>query len=140
MKYDLAIVGGGPAGLMAALRTSEAGLKVILLEKNDHPGRKLLMTGGGRCNITNNIPDYHLLAASYGPAGRFLLSAFKRFGAPETVNFFTSRGLNIKIEKNNQVFPQSDRAVDVLNIFINGIERAGGLIRTGCPVQKISLT
>ncbi|MFA5886621.1 MAG: NAD(P)/FAD-dependent oxidoreductase [Patescibacteria group bacterium] len=136
MKYDLAIIGGGPAGLMAALRAGESGQKVILIEKNERLGLKLLMTGGGRCNITNNIPDYHKLAASFGSAGRFLLSAFSRFGVSETIDFFTSRGLKIKIEKDNQVFPQSDRAVDVLNILVDGVKRSGGLILTGDPVQK----
>ncbi len=139
MKYDLAVIGGGPAGLMAALRAGESGQKVILIEKNERLGLKLLMTGGGRCNITNNIPDYHKLAASFGSSGRFLLSAFSRFGVSETMDFFTRRGLKIKIEKDNQVFPQSDRAVDVLNILVDGIKRSGGLIMTGCPVQKFIL-
>ncbi len=139
MKYDLAVIGGGPAGLMAALKASELGYKVVLLEKNQRLGIKLLMTGGGRCNITNNIPDYRLLASSFGPSGRFLLSAFSRFGAPETIEFFESRGLKTKIEKVNQVFPASDRAADVLEILIKGIEDSGGLIMNNSPVQKIIL-
>lgn len=137
MKYDLAVIGGGPAGLMAALRAGELGKKVVLIEKNARPGIKLLLTGGGRCNITNNIPDYRLLAASFGQSGRFLLSAFSRFGASETMAFFKSRGLAIKTEKDNKVFPMSDRAADVLDILIEGIEKSGGIIMIGRAVQEI---
>lgn len=139
MKYDLAIIGGGPAGLMAAFRANELGWKVVLIEKNPRLGVKLLMTGGGRCNVTNNIPDYRLMAESFGPQGRFLLSAFSRFGVSETIYFFERQGLKMKTESDNKVFPVSDKAGDVLNIFVNGLKKSGAVIITGNPVRDFVL-
>jgi predicted Rossmann fold flavoprotein len=135
MKYDLVVIGGGPAGLMAALQASKAGNRVLLLEKNKRPGLKLLITGGGRCNITNNIPDYRLLAKSYDQAGKFLLSAFSRFGVSETLEFFKSQGVAVKTEPDNKVFPVSDLAADILAVFVKGITAAGGMIRTEAEVN-----
>src|SRR5680860_138985 len=108
MKYDLVVIGGGPAGLMATLQAAEKGLQVLLLEKNKRLGLKLLITGGGRCNVTNNVPDYRILAANYGEATKFLFSVFSRFGVLETMDFFESRGVNLKTEPDNKVFPQSN--------------------------------
>lgn len=137
MNYDLAIIGGGPAGLMAALRASAAGKKVILLEKNPRLGLKLLTTGGGRCNLTNNIPDYRVLAANYGKNGKFLLSAFSRFGVLETMAFFEEHGVKLKTESTNKVFPVSDLATEVLDVFVKGIEANGGLMKTKSEVQEL---
>ena len=139
MKYDLAIIGGGSAGLMAAFRASELGRRVVLIEKNPRLGVKLLLTGGGRCNVTNNIPNYRLMAESFGSPGRFLLSAFSRFGVSETIDFFEHQGLKMKTEPDNKVFPVSDKAGDVLNVFINGLRKTGGVIMTGNPVQDFVL-
>jgi len=140
MKYDIIIIGGGPAGLMAASRASELGASVLLLEKNKQPGIKLLTTGGGRCNITNFIEDYKLLATNYGKNSRFLLSAFSKFGPSETVEYFENLGIKTKIEKNNQVFPVSDTARDVLNVLINNIKKHQGEIQTEKIVEKIIVT
>jgi predicted Rossmann fold flavoprotein len=137
MKYDIAIIGGGPAGLMAAGRAGELGAKVVLIEKNERVGVKLLLTGGGRCNISNDIENPRLLADYFGPSGRFLISAFNRFGVKETKDFFSSRGLKLKTEKDNQIFPASDRAQDVLEILINHIKETGGEIKTNTEVRKI---
>src|SRR5574344_2062709 len=104
MIYDIAIIGAGPAGLMAGIRAAELGAKVVLLEKNKRPGLKLLTTGGGRCNITNAIFNAKDLAEKYGSNGKFLISAFSRFGTKEIIEFFNSRGVFTKIEKVNQVF------------------------------------
>lgn len=139
MTYDVAVIGGGPAGLMAAGQASAAGRKTILIEKNQQLGLKLLMTGGGRCNLTNNIIEARLMAANYNQAGPFLLSAFSRFGVPETIDFFESRGLKLKVEKNNQVFPLSDNAADVLQILIKEIKNNGGEIKLGDPLEEIIL-
>ena len=139
MKYDLAVIGGGPAGLMAALRAGELGRKVVLIEKNPRLGVKLLLTGGGRCNVTNNIADYRLLAASFGPPGCFLFSAFSRFGVSETIDFFERQGLKMKTENDNKVFPVSDKARDVLNVFVNSIKKSGGLIILGNEVKNFVL-
>lgn len=137
MKYDVLVIGGGPAGLMAAGRAGELGARVLLVEKNDRAGIKFLLTGGGRCNLTNNIADPKLLASRFGDKGKFLISAFNKFGAPEIIDFFESRGLKTKIEKNNQVFPVSDRAGDVLKILLNYTRKFGVEIRTKTEVKKI---
>ncbi len=139
MKYDLAIIGGGPAGLMAAWHASKNGRQVILLEKNQRLGLKLLTTGGGRCNLTHNIPDHRLLAANFGPQGRFLLSAFSRFGVLETMAFFEAQGLKLKTENTNKVFPVSNLALDVLQVLIDGIQAQGGIIETECEVKDFVL-
>jgi predicted Rossmann fold flavoprotein len=140
MKYDIIIIGAGPAGLMAANRASELGASVLLIEKNKQPGLKLLATGGGRCNITNYLEDYKFLATNYGKNSRFLLSAFSKFGPREVVEFFENLGIKTKIEKNNQVFPFSDKARDVLNALLVNIKKNKGEIKTEASVEKFILS
>lgn len=123
MKYNIAIIGGGPAGLMAVARAGELGAKVVLIEKNSRLGTKLLMTGGGRCNLTNNIQEPKAFAAKFGKSGKFLLSSLHKFGVKETLEFFHDRGLKTKMEANNRVFPASDKAVDVLNVFLKELKK-----------------
>jgi len=137
MVYDLVIIGGGPAGLMAACRASELGAKVIILEKNKKPGVKLLTTGGGRCNFTNNILDAKILAENYEPNHRFLISAFSRFGVGETISFFNKNGAKTKIENNGRVFPESNRATDILQALLDNFKKDGGEIKFGAEVKKI---
>ncbi|MFA6194489.1 MAG: NAD(P)/FAD-dependent oxidoreductase [Patescibacteria group bacterium] len=137
MVYDVAVIGGGASGLMAAGRAGEEGAKVIILEKNGSVGLKLLMTGGTRCNLTNNIPDSKILATNFGSAGRFLISAFSRFGPKETIEFFNNRGLATKIEDNNRVFPASDNAREVLKILVDYAQAAGVEIMTSAAVKNI---
>ncbi len=136
-KYNLAIIGAGPAGLMAACRASELGAKVVILEKNKRPGIKLLTTGGGRCNFTNNISDSKIMAAHYLPNGRFLISALTRFGSPEIINYFKEAGVDSKIENNGRVFPVSNRALDILNALLRKIAMNGGEIKTESHVKAI---
>ena len=88
MKYDVVVIGGGPAGMMSAGRAAELGAKVLLLEKNEKLGIKLLCTGKGRCNITNNTDESKKMIERYGKNGRFLFSAFNKFKVEDTVNFF----------------------------------------------------
>jgi len=135
-NYDVAIIGGGPAGLMAAVRASELGAQVIVLEKNDRPGKKLLMSGGGRCNFTNNSNSRDL-ALAYGLNGRWLFSALSRFGVQEIIDFFVSRGVKIKVENNNRVFPCSDSAQEILKTLLNVIKTNGVEIKTNSIVSKI---
>lgn len=114
-KFDVAVIGAGPAGMMAAGAAAESGAKVILLEKNQQLGRKLLSTGNGRCNITNAEFNLRKLVENYGKDGKFLFHAFSVFGPKEVIDFFEELGVKTKIEKDNRVFSVSEKAVDVLN-------------------------
>ena len=121
-KYDVAVIGGGPAGIIAAIRAGQLGVKVVLIEKNEKLGTKLLMTGGGRCNLThieNNIREF---CAKFGKEGDFLLSPFSVFGTKETMDFFENNGLELKDEKGN-IFPASEKAKDVLSFLINLLKK-----------------
>lgn len=118
-KFDVAVIGGGPAGLMAAGAAAKLGAKVILIEKNKGLGKKFLLTGNGRCNITNAEFNLKKLAENYGKNGKFLLPAFYDFGPKQTINFFNSLGIKTKIENNNRVFPASEKASDVLSALKN---------------------
>ncbi|MFA6526410.1 MAG: NAD(P)/FAD-dependent oxidoreductase [Candidatus Buchananbacteria bacterium] len=137
MKYDVAIIGAGPAGLLAAIHSAELGARVIVIDKNKQPGIKLLMTGGGRCNITNQIEDIRKLAEVYGADGKFLLSAFNKFTPQNVVEFFESRGVKTKAEANGRVFPKSDRAQDVLSALLNYAEKLGVEIKTLTEVREV---
>ena len=137
MKYDIAIIGGGPAGMMAAGRAGELGARVVVIEKNQDLGRKILATGGGRCNFTNISRDGRELAAQYGAGGKFLLSAFSRFSPKDAVEFFEAYGVESKIEDNGRVLPQSDRAADILNVLLKYLKRGGVEIISGAGVKKI---
>ncbi len=139
-KYDLAIIGAGPAGMMAALRASECGARVLLLEKNHMPGIKLLMTGKERCNLTNAEADARYFADKFGKKGKFLLSALYNFGVNETTDFFNKNGLKTKIERGGRVFPQSDRSRDVQELFLRLLERNHVTVLTNCKIEKISRT
>jgi hypothetical protein len=140
MTYDIAIIGAGPAGLMAGIRAGQLGANVVLIEKNKRPGLKLLTTGGGRCNITNAIFNPKELAEKYGVNGKFLISAFNKFGAKDVVDFFNDRGVFTKIEKINQVFPESNRSTEILNTLINEFKKNGGKLITESVVRNIVST
>ena len=122
-NFDVAIIGGGPAGLMAAGRAAELGARVVLIEKNAAPGKKLLITGGGRCNLTNAELDVRKMVSKYGPKGKALFGAFTRFGVEETLNFFNQRGLPTKIEAEKRVFPLSNKAQDVWKVMVGYISQ-----------------
>lgn len=137
IKYDIAVIGGGPAGMMAAGRAGELGSSVVLLEKNNKLGVKLLLTGGGRCNLTNKVENKKDMVSQLGENGKFLFSALHRFGAEEVMEFFTNRGVPLKIEDNNRVFPESNRASDVLNALIDYLHESKVDILTGSAVKDI---
>ncbi len=133
---DLLIVGGGAAGMMAAIQAAALGKKVLLLERNSRLGRKLLITGKGRCNVTNNC-DLDTLLANIPRNPRFLYSAFHSFGPADTMEFFESRGLPLKTERGNRVFPVSDRAADVAAVLEKGLRDPNVTVRTGRAVELL---
>jgi len=135
-KFDVAVIGGGPAGLMAAGRASELGAKVVLLEKNNSLGIKLLMTGGGRCNFTNNL-DLRNFINNLGPNGLWFISALNSFGPGDIIDFFNSKGLETKIEDSNRVFPKSNKARDILDVLISYAQEGGVKILTNSKVEKV---
>ncbi len=112
----VAVIGGGPAGIIAAIRAAENGASVTLYEKNNALGRKLRITGKGRCNLTN-LADINEIVKNIVGNGKFLYSALKNFSAEDTINFFENLGLKTKVERGNRVFPESDNAADVIEVL-----------------------
>lgn len=131
MKYDVIVVGAGAAGMMAAGTAAENGLKVCLIEKNTVLGKKIRITGKGRCNITNNC-DIRTFISSVPTNGRFLYGAASRFTPKDTMAFFEGLGLPLKTERGNRVFPQSDKAADVAEKLIWFVKRSGAEMVNGC--------
>lgn len=130
MSHNLIIIGGGAAGMTAAcMAAGRYGKSVLLLERNSRLGRKLLITGKGRCNITNNC-DVNSLITNIPRNPRFLYSAFHNFSSDDTIAFFESLGVPVKTERGNRVFPQSDRAYDVANALERELRRLKVEVRT----------
>lgn len=132
--YDIVIIGGGASGLMAATVAAEAGKSVLVIEKNAELGKKLSITGGGRCNIMNGEPDTRTLLGVYGDAGKFLHSPFSVFGPAETREFFESRGLELKTEDRQRMFPASERAADAVAFFEKMLSRENVTVLTNTSV------
>lgn len=132
--YDVAVIGGGPAGLMAAGRAAEMGAKVILLEKNGSPGVKLLITGGGRCNVTNAELDVRIFLKKYKDSDKFLFSAFSQFNVKNTLEFFNGKGMLTKVEAENRVFPESNTAQSVWNVLVEYCKQGKVEIKTDAVV------
>ena len=118
MAKKIGIIGAGAAGLFAACRAAELGNSVTVFEKNKRAGKKLLITGKGRCNITNNCPLDDLMNNIPGN-GRFLYSAFNQYNNHDIMSFFNSHNVPVKTERGNRVFPYSDRSMDIVNALIN---------------------
>ena len=132
--WDVAVVGGGPAGMMAAGRAAEKGARVILIEKNPGLGKKLLITGGGRCNVTNAEFDTKALLAKYGDAGKYLSSPFAAWSSKESIEFFESRTMLVKIENEKRAFPVSDTARSVHDVLVRYMKEGGVSVHTKSPV------
>lgn len=118
------VIGGGAAGLMAAYSAGSLGAEVTLLERNPRPARKVMITGKGRCNVTNNTDLNGLVNAVTGN-GRFLYSAFSNFSSADTMNFFERYGVSLKTERGNRVFPESDKAVDIVDALVRAVRDVG---------------
>ncbi|MFC0211595.1 NAD(P)/FAD-dependent oxidoreductase [Paenibacillus chartarius] len=136
MAYDVIVIGGGSAGLMAGIAASGGGAKVLLLDKGDKLGRKLGISGGGRCNVTNNKELDELIKHIPGN-GRFLYSALSNFSNKDIVRFFEDLGIRLKEEDNGRMFPVSDKAKTVVEALINQVKRQGVTIRTNSPVDSL---
>lgn len=136
MKYDLIIVGGGAAGLYAAQAAAKQGLSVAVLEKNSRHARKVMITGKGRCNITNNV-SVDKLMENIPKNPKFLYSAFASCNAQDVMRFFEQNGLELKTERGNRVFPVSDKAVDVVDTLVAACKNAGAKIYTGVCVEAL---
>ncbi len=135
--WDVAVIGAGAAGLLAATRAAELGRHVLLLEKNPRPGVKILMSGGTRCNLTH-ATDNRGIVTAYGPPGRFLHSALAAFGVRETVDLFEAEGVATKVEETGKVFPVSNRAADVLEALLRRLRRSGATLATAEPVTALA--
>ena len=129
MHYDGIVIGGGPAGLFAAMTAAQKGQRVLLLERNDRLGKKLLITGKGRCNVTNDCAADEVLK-NVPRNGRFLFSAMNAFPPEKIMDFFATNGCPLKTERGNRVFPVSDRSQSVLEALQRAARAAGVEIRT----------
>ena len=131
------VVGGGPAGIMAAISAASNGANVVLLEKNSSLGKKLLITGKGRCNITSSI-DISDFIKNIPGNGRFLYSAFQNYTNEDIINLMENNGVKVKEERGNRIFPVSDSAQSVLDAFIKELKKYKNIeIRTNIKVKKI---
>lgn len=133
---NVVVVGGGPAGLMAAAQAALNGHSVKLLEKNPRTGRKLIITGKGRCNITNAC-DNQTFISNVVSNPRFLYSAINTFETSDTVSLFNSLGVETKVERGNRVFPTSDKAMDVADAMLNYARNSGVKIYCGTSVKSL---
>lgn len=116
--YDLIVIGAGPAGMTAAIRAAERGNKVIILEKGPSAGRKLLLCGNGRCNVTNAETDLKLFSSNYMKNPFFMLSMLHNYSNSDVISFFERYGVKFKLEPGKKVFPKSNKASDILNVLI----------------------
>ena len=125
MMFDVIVIGAGPAGMMAAGRSAEQGNKTLLLEKTDSSGKKLLLSGNSRCNITNSCESVEDFINNFSESGKFLRNAFSVFFNKELLRFFRKRGLDFKVEPSGKIFPITDKASDVLRILVKYIKDSG---------------
>lgn len=135
--WDVVVVGGGPAGMMAAGRAAERGKKVLLLEKNEIFGKKLLITGGGRCNVTNNTPNVREMLSKYKGSDQFLFSAFSQYAVQESINFFAERKVPLKEENDRRLFPTTERAQTIWDTLVGYMKSGKVEARTRSNVVGI---
>lgn len=134
--YHVIVIGGGPSGLMASVAAAEAGASVLLVDKGAKLGRKLGISGGGRCNVTN-IKETDELIAHIPGNGRFLYSAFGHFNNRDIIAFFESLGIKLKEEDNGRMFPVTDKAATVVKALVGRVKELGVQILTDSPVREV---
>ncbi len=135
-NYDVIVIGGGPSGLMASVAAAEHGAAVLLIDKGAKLGRKLGISGGGRCNVTN-VKETDELISHIPGNGRFLYSAFDHFNNRDIIAFFEDLGIALKEEDNGRMFPVSDKASSVVSALVGKVRSLGVQIMTDSPVQKV---
>lgn len=135
----VAVVGGGPAGMMAAITAAENGADVTLFEKNEKLGKKLYISGKGRCNLTNNCSPRDFIGNVVNN-GKFLYGAINKFSPDDTMSFCDKMGLKLKTERGNRVFPASDKSSDVIKTFERALRHLGVDIRLNCDINAITFT
>ena len=135
-KTHVLIAGGGAAGMMAAISAGRKGARVTIVEKMNKPGRKLSITGKGRCNLTNT-DDLEEFLSNIGPDPRFLRNAFARFFSNHLINLLNELGLNTITERGGRVFPENNSAPEVVNVMNRELQRLGVTILTQCPVEEV---
>ena len=135
-NFDIIVVGAGPAGLLAAGRAAELGAKVLILEKMYAPGRKLLITGKGRCNITNSAEISEFIKHVF-PDGRFLRSAFSNYFSEDIIELLQKFGVESTLERGGRYFPASNKSLDILNALLDWINKLGVEIKCNQRVEKL---
>lgn len=137
MSYDVVVIGGGPSGLMAAISAAEHGASTLLIEKGKKLGKKLAISGGGRCNVTNRLPQEEVIKHIPGN-GKFLYSAFSVFNNYDIIDYFENLGIALKEEDHGRMFPVSNKAMDVVNALINQLKEHGVTIKMNTKVDFIT--
>ncbi|MBP1045564.1 NAD(P)/FAD-dependent oxidoreductase [Enterococcus sp. BWM-S5] len=135
-KFDVIVIGAGTSGLMAAIAAAEDGSQVLLLEKNKRIGKKLLLTGGGRCNVTNSRSPEEIIAHIPGN-GKFLYSAFSQYDNQDIIQFFESNGTALKEEDHGRMFPVTDRSQTIVETLHEKLKELSVTLYTEAPVKKI---
>lgn len=135
--YQTIIIGGGPSGLMAAVAASENSSNVLLIEKKKGLGRKLKISGGGRCNVTNRLP-YEEIIKNIPGNGKFLYSPFSKFDNESIIEFFESRGIKLKEEDHGRMFPVSNKSQDIVDTLVNTIKNNKVEIKEETVVNEIT--
>ena len=137
MQYDVIVIGGGPSGLMAAIGAAEQKTKVLLIDKGNKLGRKLAISGGGRCNVTNRLPIEEIIKHIPGN-GRFLYSGFSEFSNEDIITYFENLGIALKEEDHGRMFPVSNKAQSVVDALLSELDKLGVTIQTNSPVKTVN--